>query len=101
MTQLELFPTSLRLTRIDPAQNMRRFYRLALQPDLFGGCTLIREWGRIGRGGQVKFEGFSSEGQAVDALMALQRRKERRGYAIPRGAIVARRPISTCDRTRS
>lgn len=96
--QLELFPTSLRLTRIDPTQNMRRFYRLALQPDLFGGCTLIREWGRIGRGGQVKREEFESEGHAVDALIALQRRKRRRGYAPPGETIAARRPISTCDR---
>ncbi|MEM7671288.1 MAG: WGR domain-containing protein [Pseudomonadota bacterium] len=78
--QLELFPTSLRLTRIDPTQNMRRFYRLALQPDLFGGCTLIREWGRIGRSGQIKQQVFASEGQAVDALMAMRRRKARRGY---------------------
>ena len=80
--QLELFPAALRLTRIDPEQNMRRFYRLALQPDLFGGCTLIREWGRIGRGGRLKLEDFPSEGQAVDALLAMQRRKERRGYRV-------------------
>lgn len=78
--QLELFPTNLRLTRIDPALNMRRFYRLALQPDLFGGCTLIREWGRIGRGGQIKRETFASEARAVDALIEMQRRKARRGY---------------------
>ena len=86
--QLELFPTSLRLTRIDPAQNMRRFYRLALQPDLFGGCTLIREWGRIGRGGQLKREEFASEGQALDALNAMRRQKARRGYGLvlPDGA---------------
>jgi predicted DNA-binding WGR domain protein len=93
MTQLELFPTSLRLTRIDPAQNMRRFYRLALQPDLFGGCTLIREWGRIGRGGQMKLEEFASEGQAVDALLTTQRRKVRRGYAPPCDVIARRRLI--------
>ncbi|WP_352231112.1 WGR domain-containing protein [Paralimibaculum aggregatum] len=54
---------------------MRRFCRLALQPDLFGGCTLIREWGRIGRGGQMKREEFASEGQAVDALLAMDCRK--------------------------
>lgn len=81
-TQLELFPAALRLTRIDPEQNMRRFYRLALQPDLFGGCSLIREWGRIGRCGRLKLEDFPSEGQAVDALLAMQRRKGRRGYRI-------------------
>jgi len=42
--QLDLFPTALQLCRIDPEQNMQRFYRLSLQPDLFGGCSLIREW---------------------------------------------------------
>ena len=78
--QLELFPATLRLTRIDPARNMRRFYRLALQPDLFGGCSLIREWGRIGCGGQIKREDFPSEGPAVDAMIAMQRRKALRGY---------------------
>jgi len=41
--QLDLFPMALQLYRIEPDQNMRRFYRLCLQPDLFGGCTLIKE----------------------------------------------------------
>jgi predicted DNA-binding WGR domain protein len=27
---------------------MRRFYRLDMQPDLFGGFLLVRQWGRIG-----------------------------------------------------
>jgi hypothetical protein len=40
------------LARIDPARNMRRFYRLDVQPDLFGGFAVMKEWGRIGaRGG--------------------------------------------------
>ena len=39
------------LRRIDAAQNMARFYLLDVQPDLFGGWSLIREWGRIGRAG--------------------------------------------------
>ena len=30
--------TALHLRRIDPSRNMRRFYRLDMQPDLFGGC---------------------------------------------------------------
>lgn len=83
--QLELFPQSLRLTRIDAASNMRRFYRLTLQPDLFGGCTLLREWGRIGQGGQLKREEFENEGMAVDALLALHQRKGRRSYARAEG----------------
>lgn len=32
------------LYRIDPAKNMHRFYRLDVQPDLFGAWCLVREW---------------------------------------------------------
>jgi len=78
--QLDLFPTALQLCRIDPELNMQRFYRLSLQPDLFGGCSLIREWGRMGSGGRVRRDGFESEGQAVSALVALSAAKTRRGY---------------------
>ena len=46
--QREVFPTRMKLRRVDPAQNMRRFYLMQVQPDLFGGASLIREWGRIG-----------------------------------------------------
>jgi predicted DNA-binding WGR domain protein len=42
--------TAIILHRIDPAKNMRRFYRLDVQRDLFGQWCLIREWGRIGSG---------------------------------------------------
>jgi hypothetical protein len=45
---------ALTLHRIDPARNMRRFYRLDVQPDLFGLWLLMREWGRIGRPGQTR-----------------------------------------------
>jgi predicted DNA-binding WGR domain protein len=37
--------TALHLRRTDPARNMRRFYRLDVQPDLFGGVLLVKEWG--------------------------------------------------------
>jgi len=40
------------LRRIDPARNMSRFYRLDVQPDLFGGVLLMKEWGRIGAQGR-------------------------------------------------
>jgi len=78
--QLDLFPTTLQLCRIDPEQNMQRFYRLSLQPDLFGGCSLVREWGRIGAGGRLRQDGYDSEGKAVSALVALSAAKTRRGY---------------------
>jgi predicted DNA-binding WGR domain protein len=59
---------------------MRRFYRLDLQPDLFGGVTLVKEWGRIGRGGQVRSIAFDDQTAALEALEAMRRAKECRGY---------------------
>ena len=35
--QREIFPTRVKLRRVDPAQNMARFHLMQVQPDLFGG----------------------------------------------------------------
>ena len=78
--QREVFPTRMKLRRIDPAQNMARFYLMQVQPDLFGGASLIREWGRIGSRGRVLVEHHADEGEAVTSLMAMARTKGRRGY---------------------
>jgi predicted DNA-binding WGR domain protein len=68
------------LRRIDPERDMFRFYRLDVQPDLFGGWTFIREWGRIGRPGTVKTVPCPTEAEAFAALERQRRVKERRGY---------------------
>jgi predicted DNA-binding WGR domain protein len=68
------------LTRIDPARNMRRFYRLDVQPDLFGGVSLVREWGRIGRAGRLRLDPYPTSSDAQAALDHHRRAKERRGY---------------------
>jgi predicted DNA-binding WGR domain protein len=39
---------AVHLLHIDPARNMHRFYRLDVQPDLFGGVLLVKEWARAG-----------------------------------------------------
>lgn len=80
MNQLGLFPTELHLRRIDPSRNMRRFYALSVQRNLFGEWVLFREWGRIGSGGRVKEEAFQASAPAHDALNRLARQKVRRGY---------------------
>ena len=67
--QRDIFPTRLELRRIDPAQNMKRFYHMQVQPDLFGGTSLISEWGRIGYRGRVLVEHHADEGQAITALL--------------------------------
>jgi len=43
--------TAITLRRIDPAKNMRRFYRLDVQPDLFGQMVPDPRMGRIGSAG--------------------------------------------------
>ena len=74
------------LTRIDPDRNMARYYRLEVQPDLFGGAVLVRNWGRIGAPGQERREWFSSWFDARAAQQRLQQIKARRGYQ-PRPAL--------------
>jgi predicted DNA-binding WGR domain protein len=61
----------------------RRFDRLNVQPDLFGQWCVIREWGRIGRAGQVREVPFATAADALEALAQQQRMKERRGYGVP------------------
>lgn len=70
----------LRLRRVDPVLNMRRFYTLSIQPTLFGGASLVRDWGRIGTSGQSMMETFDLPELANNALARLERSKRRRGY---------------------
>ena len=66
--------------RIDPTQNMRRFYSLTIQPTLFGGASVIRNWGRIGTSGQSMMQTFDTTDDAKAASTQLARSKRRRGY---------------------
>ena len=68
------------LHRNGPARNMQRYYRLDVQRDLFGAWCFIREWGRIGRAGQVRTVPFATPAEAQVALERQRRIKERRGY---------------------
>lgn len=78
--QIEMFPTRMLLNRIEPDRNMRRFYLMTVQRDLFGGACLTKEWGRIGSSGQVRRELYPDEGQAVTALSVAARKKRVKGY---------------------
>ena len=72
--------TAVTLTRTDHARRMARFYVLDVQPDLFGAWCFIREWGRIGRPGQLRHVPYPTEDEAKEALARQRRSKERRGY---------------------
>ena len=80
--QFEVLPRLLHLRRIDPVYKMRRYYRMAIQSDLFGKSSLVREWGRIGSRGQMMVETRPDQGQAVNALLKLAQAKQRKGYVL-------------------
>jgi predicted DNA-binding WGR domain protein len=68
------------LHRIDPAQNMARFYCLSLQPTLFGEVSVVRAWGRIGTRGRMKIDSYPTGEGASAAFEHLEKAKRRRGY---------------------
>ena len=76
-------PVPIRLTRVDPALNMARFYEASVQPTLFGEVALMRRWGRIGARGQQRMVTWADEQQALSALDRLEQQKRRRGYGTP------------------
>jgi predicted DNA-binding WGR domain protein len=73
--------TALTLHRTDFARNMRRFYFLDLQRDLFGEWSVVREWGRIGSPGKVRIDLYPTPQEAQAALDRQRQAKERKGYA--------------------
>ncbi len=72
--------TVLHLTRTDLAKNMARYYRLDVQPDLFGGWCLWREWGRMRHSGTVRLDPYPDQGAAEAARARLAEAKAKRGY---------------------
>ena len=78
--QLEAFPNCIHLQRIDSTCNMRRFYQMTIQMDLFGDVSLIRVWGRTGTRGRQQVNSHADEGRAINALLKLAQEKRRRGY---------------------
>jgi predicted DNA-binding WGR domain protein len=72
----------IELRKIDPAKNMRRFYRLSVEPTLFGDFALVREWGRVGaKRGRIKEEWHNTALDADAALARALKRRVARGYA--------------------
>ena len=75
---MEIGPFHLR--RIDPDLNMARFYRISVDPALFGLMAVTREWGRIGQSGRSRIDLYPNGAQAAAAARALLRAKLQRGY---------------------
>ncbi|WP_315806359.1 MULTISPECIES: WGR domain-containing protein [unclassified Bradyrhizobium] len=73
--------TAIMLTRIDDRHNMARFYKLDVQPTLFGEWSFVREWGRIGRAGTVRVETHRTRGRADLAMAMSWAKRLKRGYS--------------------
>jgi predicted DNA-binding WGR domain protein len=72
--------SSVTLKRVNPALNMRRFYALSVEKDLFGEVCLVRAWGRIGKAGRVAIEPHPTEEAADKELRRVVSLKVRKGY---------------------
>jgi len=72
--------TQIYLERIDHARNMARYYRLSVVETLFGEYAMVREWGRIGSGGQSREHICRSEDEAEHLLERHRAQRIGRGY---------------------
>jgi predicted DNA-binding WGR domain protein len=63
------------LYRIDPTRNMARFYRLSIQPTLFGSSSLVRNCCRIGTRGRQMIEFYDKPEEAAAASRHMVLRK--------------------------
>ncbi|MEO0525190.1 MAG: WGR domain-containing protein [Pseudomonadota bacterium] len=62
------------LSRVDPEQNMARFYGIAMRPTLFGEVSVVRCWGR------TMSVTYADAREASEACTELKQKKRRRGY---------------------
>ena len=72
--------TWIYLERVDHARNMARYYRLSVVETLFGEYAMVREWGRIGGGGQSREHVCLSEEDAENLLQRHRTLRIGRGY---------------------
>ena len=69
------------LHKCDPDRNMARFYRVDVQPTLFGEASVVRSWGRIGTAGRTALETCPTPEAAEAAAAKTICAKLKRGYS--------------------
>ncbi len=70
-------------TRIDPEQNVRRWYTIYCGPTLFGDWGIVRSWGRIGSNqSQRLIQQFPTADEARAEVESQTQRRLKRGYTI-------------------
>ena len=72
--------TAIMLTRINDRRNIARFYKLDVQPTLFGEWSLVREWGKICHAARISVEQHETRDPADVAMITKWAQKLKRGY---------------------
>ena len=78
--------TAVHLRRIDATRNMRRFYRLDMQPDLFGGVLLVRHGDALAQKGAALLS--ISTTRRLQSQHSRNMRRVRRGGVTPDFCVV-------------
>lgn len=68
------------LKAFDQVRNKSRFYALYVVPDLWGGVSLVREYGRIGHPGTLRMNWHATHADAQKTLHQITHQKLNRGY---------------------
>jgi predicted DNA-binding WGR domain protein len=69
------------LVRHNSSENMHRYYAMTISPGIFGDCSLVRQWGRIGQPGVVRKDWYPSPEAAVIAGSLIEASKIKKGYS--------------------
>jgi predicted DNA-binding WGR domain protein len=78
----------VRFRKLDPEQNMKRYYCITLTKTLFDEWCIVRTWGRLGRGGQTRQLTLDCEREARTVFDRLVMKRQARNYNISDGADV-------------
>lgn len=58
-----------------------RFYALYMVPDLWGGVSLVREFGEVGRPGTLRLDWHRNKSDARREMNLIKRRQIKQGFA--------------------
>ena len=71
---------SVYLKAIDHCRNKSRFYAMYVVPDLWGGVSLVREFGSIGKPGTLRCQWHQNQTDARKEMNHIKRQQISKGF---------------------
>jgi len=68
------------MERHDSAKNLHRFYQVVVIAGLFDDWSVVREWGRVGSPGTLRFDPFDAYDDAINYAKKIVNQKLKKGY---------------------